>query len=135
MPVPLKSKVTGAEETVKNIKTFMNEIQRETMIAMSQVVEKVTFDARSAAPYLTGYLRDHITGKTLRKRVWVVGTIMSSAKYSFYQEFGTSKMAAHPFLRPALQQNRGFIIDKFGTHYRETVMKSEYKYIRARRVF
>jgi len=33
-----------------------------------------------------------------------------SVEYAVHQEFGTSKMAAHPFLRPALDQHEGEIV-------------------------
>jgi HK97 gp10 family phage protein len=56
--------------------------------------------ARSLAPVDTGYLRDHIhamkTGKT--------AIVISDAPYSAFVEFGTRKMAAQPFIRPAVDE-------------------------------
>jgi HK97 gp10 family phage protein len=53
--------------------------------------------AQAAAPVLTGALRASFrrTGSGLRQRVAAGG---GKAHYAVFQEFGTSKMAAHPFL-------------------------------------
>ena len=42
------------------------------------------------------YVRDQFSGRA----EWVVGT---SVEYSVYVEFGTSRMAAQPYLRPAVE--------------------------------
>lgn len=52
----------------------------------------------------TGYLHSNI--------IWDIdsdgmgGAIESRAEYSEFLEFGTSKMAARPFLQPAIEENR-----------------------------
>ena len=43
----------------------------------------------------------------------VVGLVGSTADYAIYLEFGTSKMAARPFLRPVLENKKKEIVDKF----------------------
>lgn len=58
--------------------------------------------AYSSAPVRTGLLRDSITvempgGDFLA----VVGISGADCSYAIYQEFGTYKMAAHPFIGPA----------------------------------
>lgn len=70
---------------------------------MEGAVEKAAFDiesrAKGLAPVDTGTLRSAIfaNGDGLEWRV------DSPVHYSIYQEFGTHKMAAHPFLVPAAE--------------------------------
>lgn len=67
--------------------------------------------AAELAPVDTGELRD---SKFVEKRgpLWVVGF---SAPYAVYQEYGTARMSAQPFLTPAVRQ-----ID-LGFRYREAL--------------
>lgn len=41
------------------------------------------------------------------------GTVGSSLNYAFFLEYGTMKMDARPWLRPALEKNQQFIINAF----------------------
>ena len=63
-----------------------------------KVGEKILSTAKDQAPVDTGHLRNSgfIEGG---RGQWVIGF---SAHYAHFQEFGTSKMHAHPFLRPAI---------------------------------
>ena len=56
--------------------------------------------AKLLAPVDTGNLRNSITHQQLDEDTEIIATNVS---YAPYQEFGTSKMAAHPFLRPAAE--------------------------------
>jgi len=62
-------------------------------------VEHVHTEAAKRAPVLSGYLRDHIT-KISQGGVF---RVLSEAPYSLFVEYGTRKMRAQPFLRPALE--------------------------------
>lgn len=103
-------KVLGVEQVQKNIESFTKESDRLLALKMAIVVDKVAFDAKKLAPFRTGFLRDHITGSVKRRRSFVEGRILSSADYSIYQEFGTSRHSAQPFMRPAFIQNQDFIM-------------------------
>lgn len=48
-------------------------------------------------------------------------TVTSNAPYSSALEFGTSKMASRPFMRPALQKNRAKIAEMVGEAIRTTI--------------
>lgn len=68
--------------------------ERET----KKVAEKILHRAEALAPVDTGHLKN--SGFVAGSRgQWTIGF---SADYAHFQEFGTSKMAAHPFLRPAI---------------------------------
>lgn len=77
------------------------------------LIDKAAYDwavaieerAEELAPVDTGFLRDEIhveKGDGLGEY-----QVVSSAPYSVYQEYGTHKMAASPFLTPAWRQVRG----------------------------
>jgi hypothetical protein len=71
------------------------------------VTDAVTADARRYVPVLTGRLRgtiraEHLTGSG---RVWF-GNVAAGVDYHLYVEYGTSRMAAQPYMRPALFQAR-----------------------------
>lgn len=62
--------------------------------------EIVAKRASQIAPRDTGFMAEHITVEEDGEKVFVV----SQAPYSVHVEFGTSKMAAQPFMRPALAE-------------------------------
>lgn len=58
--------------------------------------------AKAAAPVDTGNLRNSISHTQISDDTEAIGT---NVEYAPYQEFGTYKMAAHPFLRPAAENH------------------------------
>lgn len=54
----------------------------------------------------TGYLRRSIQRDTKGKGSDAVGRVSTTTEYAIYQEFGTSKMTAQPFMFPALDAHR-----------------------------
>ena len=58
--------------------------------------------AKQLCPVKTGNLRNSITHQQLDEDTEIVGT---NVEYAPYQELGTSRMAAHPFLRPAAENH------------------------------
>lgn len=71
----------------------------------AQVVAKTAHDieatAKSLAPVDTGALKNSI-GSDISALHAEIGPTVS---YGIYQEFGTSRMAPHPFMGPALEQH------------------------------
>ena len=63
--------------------------------------------AKQFAPVDTGRLRASITEELARDDGGLVERIGSDVSYAAFQEFGTSKMAARPYLRPALDAVQG----------------------------
>jgi len=57
----------------------------------------------------TGRLRASITHEIEITKNEVVGRIGTNVDYAIVQEYGSSKMAAHPYLRPSLRKNLGKI--------------------------
>lgn len=62
--------------------------------------------AKRLAPVDTGRLRASIAWQIERHHGRLSAVVGTNVEYAIYQEFGTSRMAAHPFLRPALAAAR-----------------------------
>jgi HK97 gp10 family phage protein len=62
--------------------------------------------AKDMSPVDTGYLKRSIQRKTGKRGGEVVGAVSTTTEYAIYQEFGTSRMVAQPFMFPALDKNR-----------------------------
>ena len=67
---------------------------------------------------VTGVLRSSIDTEVSRDSLGVSGYLGvrkgAAENYGFFLEFGTSKMAARPFLRPTLANNKRKILDMIG---------------------
>jgi HK97 gp10 family phage protein len=58
-------------------------------------------------------LRESITADIRETARTIVGEVAPHVSYAPYVEFGTWKMAAQPYMRPAYEENRGAILDLF----------------------
>ncbi len=101
---------------VSYLNVRVKEINAQLKTNMDKAVMLVEGDAKRNAPVDTGYLRDHITSEVTGSDKEVVGTIghlhyPATEGYNIYQEFGTSRMPAHPFLFPALESNKNKIVN------------------------
>lgn len=67
------------------------------------LAEDVAAEARQNVPVRTGALRDSITVNDEGDTV----SVSADAGHALYVELGTSRMAAEPFLQPALFHERG----------------------------
>ncbi len=67
-------------------------------------------DAQGLAPVDTGALRASLEAEEVEALSWIVH---DGVEYGIYQELGTSKMAAHPFLVPAIEKWRAKFMDAF----------------------
>jgi len=70
-------------------------------------------EAVRLAPWKTRRLQNDIKFKVSGDKVRV-GT---NVEYAAYQEYGTYKMAAHPFLRPALDNMRRYLVALWADTY------------------
>jgi HK97 gp10 family phage protein len=67
--------------------------------------DKIVSTAEALVPHgVTGVLEGSIGSEPGRNERGPYVDVGTSDPVGFYQEFGTSKMAAHPFMRPALAQ-------------------------------
>lgn len=89
----------------------LKEISEQLKRGMTKACLLVERDAKINAPVDTGRLRASITNRLDIEENHLVGIVGTNVDYASFQEFGTSKMAAHPFLFPALESNRNKIKD------------------------
>lgn len=85
----------------------VKEVHLQVDRTKDRLVADILADMRRYVPVLTGALRSTIREDrgTPVTRIWA-GDESAGVDYAAYQEFGTSKMAAQPFMRPAVYQYR-----------------------------
>lgn len=98
----MKISVSGAEGALGRLA----DINTDLSDAMSQAAELVANSARASCPVDTGALQASISASSSGSGA----SIGAGAGYAAYVEFGTCKMAAQPFLVPALLNNSDAII-------------------------
>lgn len=89
--------------TIKEIDTEI--FRKPTEQAMEAFVQVVEGSAVKLAPVDTGRLRGSIHSKVDTGSDTIVGEVATPVEYAEFVEFGTSKTAAQPFLRPAVLKN------------------------------
>ena len=90
----------------------LNAMGGNVLDALGKAVEQTTqvaiSDAEANVAVDTGMLMQSIVhgSDVVYNTDSVTGIVGTSAYYAIYQEMGTVKMAAHPFLMPALNANK-----------------------------
>lgn len=74
--------------------------------ATKQTALAAQADARDNAPVDTGNLKQSISTEHERSIEAATSTVYTNVEYGLYQEMGTVKMAAHPYMMPALNANK-----------------------------
>lgn len=73
------------------------------------------------APVLTGTLRRSIHTETAETSDGAVARVGTNVEYAPHQEFGTSRMAGQPYLRPAYDEKKGEALREIGRALTEMV--------------
>lgn len=92
---------------VRIVASGMADLQAAADEYAGSLAEDIADDMERLAPVLSGDLKDTIRvehGAPVT-RIWI-GDVAAGVDYHLYQEFGTSKMAAQPFIRPAVYRRR-----------------------------
>ena len=100
MSVDVTFDVQGVDELVQSMQRLDKAMQERVRAWLYDWAKRVVEEAKRNAPVRTGYLRSKIYAMA---QEWVV-EIGAWAAYSYFVEFGTRYMAAHPFLYPAIQE-------------------------------
>lgn len=138
--------IVGLDQLLDTMRAFPKELVSSRggpiRYALQKAGKIMHVAARNAAPVKTGNLRDSIiqrrgteaeSGPHQEKQFIFVrrgGANRRSAYYASFQEFGTSKNKATPFMRPAFDQNRWEVIDEFAITLRRTVHRLARRYYR-----
>lgn len=101
--------ITGGEEIQRKLREIDNAVSRRIMReALLAAAEPIREDASRRAPRRTGFLARHIIAEPVKgKTNQVVIGPTKDAFYGLFQELGTSRHRAQPFLRPALEAKKG----------------------------
>lgn len=103
------------------IPNLMKEFPKAVEAGLTAVGMLVEGDAKLNCPVDTGALRSDINYKVaMSEKVVRIGTAI---EYSPYVEYGTRKMTAQPFLRPAADNNRGNIQDCFDSAVNDAIKR------------
>lgn len=87
--------------------------QRDALQAGGYMVET---GAKRRAPVRTGFLRSSIRAQEANEREV---RVVAGAEYAKFVEFGTSRQAPRPYLRPTLNEDRGDIVEAMRRILRE----------------
>ena len=102
--------------SVKIDTRVLDKITAEIHPKASRTVAKygliITGEAAKNAPLDTGALRSSITSESMMTGDMSF-TVQDGVNYGIFQELGTSKMAAQPFLLPAVEAWRQKFLDAF----------------------
>lgn len=93
---------TNADEWRKALRDAVAKIELRSTADLQRVAIAVQNEARQLCPVDTGRLRSsiqHVMGEDARGPYADVGT---NVVYAPYVEYGTSRQAAQPYMRPAL---------------------------------
>ena len=96
--------VEGDVEIEQRLAQIQQRTAPEVDVALRMGAEQIAWDARRLAPVRTGFLRSRIIVQSVSVAKYHVASL---ARYSVFVEFGTWKMKARPFLRPAYMMNIG----------------------------
>ena len=88
------------------LKVQLKALENIPWIAPVAAAETIADIARRLVPVDTGYLKSSIYALHLARH----SQVKVGAKYAGYVEFGTYKMAAQPFLRPAVDEQQRQIL-------------------------
>lgn len=122
-----RTTVEGAKKITERMKKAEREVTNEIEQALVNSALMVERDAKIKAPVnkrrgLGGRLRSSITHKTenfgSNNPAAIVGT---NVEYAKFQEFGTSKFPAQPFLYPALIENKSKILKELAKAFKKGV--------------
>lgn len=100
-------KIVGLEKVLKNF-----DERSKATIATNIVNQGATIiegTAKKLAPVDTGALRRSINTTPAKKSVQATATVGTSIEYGVYQEYGTIKQKAQPFMHPATLQSKSKI--------------------------
>lgn len=85
----------GVEKALDEYRSIgADKVQAAALVAESQ--------AKAYCPVDTGRLRGSISTDLSEEKNLIIGAVSAHTNYAEYVEFGTSRMAPQPYLRPAM---------------------------------
>lgn len=106
-------KVEGIRQLQQAVTDFEGRIDKESIKVLRQAAVRVRKRQKDLAPEEHGDLKRSISYRirgTRWRRTAEVGPKLSE-KYPMYQEFGTARMAANPYVKPSIEGEAEKIAD------------------------
>lgn len=103
--------IKGLDRLVKQLENLGKTEEVEKAINKASIFVKD--QAKVLCPVDTGDLRKSIDHEVVNNNGEITGYVFcdNTVDYASYVEFGTSKMAAQPFMTPALEENKDIVRD------------------------
>ena len=100
--------IKGLESLMRKLDSMGGNVLDALGVAVEQTTQNAISDAQTNVAVDTGMLKQSIVhgSDVVHNTDSVTGIVGTSVHYAIYQEMGTVKMAAHPFLMPALNANK-----------------------------
>jgi len=102
----MSARLDGEKRVNKSLDRHAKQVERQTTEALKSGGMIIKNDAWEKAPYKTGNLRSSLNVEvesSVNEKSVIIGTDVS---YAPHLEYGTSKMKARPFLRPAFDAKK-----------------------------
>lgn len=96
---------------MKKMEQIARDLNKNTEQVLKSFAFQVEGEAKTRAPVDTGALKNSINTKKMSDNLY---RVQDGVEYGLFQELGTSRMAAHPFMKPAVEAVRKFIHKKWG---------------------
>lgn len=104
------------DELAERLSDLESAITSELESAADDIGVRIQSSAAMGAPVDEGRLRSSIERVVEKAGEYIVSVVVgSNVEYAPFQEFGTIFMSAQPFLRPALEENKSWIIERLET--------------------
>lgn len=102
---------SGLDKMIEQLGATTGATIKAAASSMKTTTGKVQVQAKHIAPKRTGFMANNIIVEPVKKTATsVTGTINAKADYSSFVEFGTYKMSAEPYIRPAVSAGQSLFI-------------------------
>ena len=108
----MTTQVSGVTLDTKVLDRMTAEIKPKARAVVNKYGLAIAGEAAKLAPVDTAALRNSILSES-QMTGDMAFTVQDGVEYGVFQEFGTSKMAAQPFLLPAVEAWRQKFLDAF----------------------
>lgn len=110
--MPFYIEVDGLEEAIRKVQSIVSAVEaKDVEKVLLEGAKIVQGEAKRRAPYRTGKLRRSIKAKIGKRRSKMVAGAFAAvdfkvAPHAYLVEYGTSRMRARPYFRPAWEATK-----------------------------
>ena len=113
MVAQFEMRITGDKAVIAGLNRVGNAVGSKAIMPALRAAALIPQNAaKESVPVLTGTLKRTMHQEDVQGQLAV--TVGTDVPYAEHVEFGTSKMPARPYLRPALDENKGAMVKEFG---------------------